>query len=160
MLRSSRLGIMGFSLGAAVAMQAMAQESRIQCGIFEGGFASFRETYHDYGERMIHLRIPSFTSHQFMHLCFLFTVKTINISPFSTQRETMPPVVRRRKNSILSKMLNIMIWVTKAALPIEILYSHFSMRYSRVINQKQKTPSEITQRFSVIKAGFEKVWGC
>lgn len=63
MLRSSRLGIMGFSLGAAVAMQAMAQESRIQCGIFEGGFASFRETYHDYGERMIQLRIPSFTDY-------------------------------------------------------------------------------------------------
>ena len=54
---------MGFSLGAAVAMQAMAQESRIHCGIFEGGFASFRETYHDYAERMIHARIPLFTDY-------------------------------------------------------------------------------------------------
>lgn len=63
MLRSSRLGIMGFSLGAAVAMQAMARESRIQCGIFEGGFASFRETYHDYAERMLGVRIPFFTDY-------------------------------------------------------------------------------------------------
>lgn len=62
-LRNARFGIMGFSLGAAVAMQAMAQEPRIQCGIFEGGFASFRETYHDYAERMIHVRIPFFTDY-------------------------------------------------------------------------------------------------
>lgn len=50
-------GIMGHSLGAAVALQAMAIDKRIVCGIAESPFADLRSTTRDYFARMAHVRL-------------------------------------------------------------------------------------------------------
>ncbi len=50
-------GIMGHSLGAAVALQAMAIDKRIVCGIAESPFADLRSTTRDYFARMVHMRL-------------------------------------------------------------------------------------------------------
>ncbi len=49
-------GIIGNSMGAAITLQAMAQEKRIVCGISESSFANLHETMCDYLEQMIHVR--------------------------------------------------------------------------------------------------------
>jgi alpha-beta hydrolase superfamily lysophospholipase len=46
------VGIYGNSLGAAVAIQAMAIDKRITCGIVESPFATLREVVYDYWKRM------------------------------------------------------------------------------------------------------------
>lgn len=92
-IQSSRIAIMGFSLGAAVAMQAMAIDSRIQCGIFEGGFANFRETCHDYAERKFFVRIP-----------WLFDYvlsKTEKIARFAADTVVPEHEVKKIKNPVL-----------------------------------------------------------
>ncbi len=54
---SAPFGIMGHSLGAAVALQAMAVDKRIVCGIAESPFADLRSTTRDYFARMAHVRL-------------------------------------------------------------------------------------------------------
>ncbi|MBS1537439.1 MAG: alpha/beta fold hydrolase [Bacteroidetes bacterium] len=49
-------GILGNSMGAAVALQAIPLDKRIVCGISESSFANLRETLSDYLERMIPVR--------------------------------------------------------------------------------------------------------
>jgi dipeptidyl aminopeptidase/acylaminoacyl peptidase len=55
--RSAPYGIMGHSLGAAVALQAMAIDKRIVCGIAESPFADLKNTLRDYFERMAHIKL-------------------------------------------------------------------------------------------------------
>ncbi len=45
-------GIYGHSLGAAVALQAMAKDHRIKCGVIVSPFADLRETVHNYVKRI------------------------------------------------------------------------------------------------------------
>ncbi len=45
-------GIYGHSLGAAVAVQAMAKDHRIKCGVIVSPFADLREIVHDYVKRI------------------------------------------------------------------------------------------------------------
>jgi uncharacterized protein len=47
-----RLGILGHSLGGAVALQTLAEEPRLQFGIIESTFADFRDIVYDYQQRM------------------------------------------------------------------------------------------------------------
>jgi alpha-beta hydrolase superfamily lysophospholipase len=54
---SAPYGIMGHSLGAAVALQAMAIDKRIVCGIAESPFADLKNTLRDYFERMAHIKL-------------------------------------------------------------------------------------------------------
>jgi hypothetical protein len=54
---SAPYGVFGNSLGAAVAIQTMAIDKRIVCGIAESPFANLREVIHDYFARMILLHI-------------------------------------------------------------------------------------------------------
>ena len=54
---SAPYGIIGHSLGAAVALQAMAIDKRIVCGIAESPFADLRSTTRDYFARMAHVRL-------------------------------------------------------------------------------------------------------
>ncbi len=53
---SSPYGVFGSSLGAAVAVQAMALDKRIVCGIIESPFADLRTVIHDYFARMFLIR--------------------------------------------------------------------------------------------------------
>lgn len=52
---SQKIGISGFSLGGAIALQAMAYDSRIVCGHIESTFASLREIVREYAEHDIHV---------------------------------------------------------------------------------------------------------
>jgi uncharacterized protein len=54
---SQPYGVFGNSLGAAVAIQTMAIDKRIVCGIAESPFAKLRGVIHDYFARMFLLRI-------------------------------------------------------------------------------------------------------
>ncbi len=49
---TQQIGIYGNSLGGAIALQAMAKDNRIKCGIIESTFASLREVVSDYMKRM------------------------------------------------------------------------------------------------------------
>lgn len=52
---ASPIGIYGHSLGAAVAIQAMAEDKRIRCGVVECPFATLREVVYDYWVRLSHV---------------------------------------------------------------------------------------------------------
>jgi dipeptidyl aminopeptidase/acylaminoacyl peptidase len=56
---SAPFGIMGDSLGAAVAIQALASDKRLVCGVAESPFASLREVVHDYFRRMFFVPMDS-----------------------------------------------------------------------------------------------------
>lgn len=49
------IGIMGYSLGGAIAIQAMARDKRIKCGIVTSTFARLKETGFDYMRRLVHI---------------------------------------------------------------------------------------------------------
>lgn len=49
--------VLGNSLGAAVAIQSMAEDKRLVCGIAESPFANLRSVIHDYFARMFLLRM-------------------------------------------------------------------------------------------------------
>ncbi len=55
------LGIWGFSLGGAVAMQAMAEDQRIQFGLIESTFNSMPSITHSYVKRLAKMDIKPFT---------------------------------------------------------------------------------------------------
>ena len=44
------LAVFGNSMGGAVALQAMAEQPRVRCGVVESSFATLREIIHDYME--------------------------------------------------------------------------------------------------------------
>ncbi len=52
-------GVYGNSLGAAVAIQSMANDNRLHCGVVESPFATLREIVHEYFYRMSYLPINS-----------------------------------------------------------------------------------------------------
>lgn len=56
---SPPFAIYGNSLGAAVAIQSLAIEKRLRCGVVESPFATLRETVHEYFRRMFYLPIYS-----------------------------------------------------------------------------------------------------
>lgn len=58
---SGPYGVWGCSLGAAIAIQTMAIDNRFQCGVVESCFADFRQTAHDYAEKITHIPL-SFVS--------------------------------------------------------------------------------------------------
>lgn len=91
--RTPKFAIMGFSLGAAVAMQSMAIENRFGCGIFEGGFANFRETYHDYGAKKLFVRLPFLFNH--------VLEKTEKLAQFSADTVVPERAVRNIKKPVL-----------------------------------------------------------
>jgi uncharacterized protein len=49
------VGIMGSSLGGAIAMQALAIDKRIKCGVIVSTFSSLDEVVFDYTKRMLHI---------------------------------------------------------------------------------------------------------
>ena len=55
------IGIYGNSLGGAIALQTMAKDSRIRCGVVESSFANMREVISDYMTRLEHYG-PQFLS--------------------------------------------------------------------------------------------------
>jgi len=50
---SAPFGVYGHSMGAAVAVQALACDRRLVCGIVESPFAEMRETVHEYAAAMV-----------------------------------------------------------------------------------------------------------
>jgi dipeptidyl aminopeptidase/acylaminoacyl peptidase len=54
---SAPYAIYGHSLGAAVAIQALAEDRRLVCGIAESPFADLRESIHDYFAKIIHFHL-------------------------------------------------------------------------------------------------------
>lgn len=49
------VGIIGTSLGGAIAIQSMATDSRIKCGVIVSTFSSLNEIVYDYMKRMLHI---------------------------------------------------------------------------------------------------------
>ena len=56
---SSPYAVFGNSLGAAVAIETMALDKRLVCGVVESPFANLRDVIHDYFARMFLVRINS-----------------------------------------------------------------------------------------------------
>jgi hypothetical protein len=52
---SGPIGVFGSSLGAAISLQVMAMDSRIECGVFESGFADLRTTVHRYFDKRLRI---------------------------------------------------------------------------------------------------------
>ena len=70
------IGIYGNSLGGAIALQTMAQDSRIKCGVVESSFANLREVISDYMTRMEHIG-PKFLS----NIVLNHSAKIANFNP-------------------------------------------------------------------------------
>jgi pimeloyl-ACP methyl ester carboxylesterase len=60
---NNNLGVWGQSLGAAIALQTMAIDERIQFGIIESTFSDFRSTAQDYFRFHLGFNVPPFTNY-------------------------------------------------------------------------------------------------
>jgi len=86
-------GVFGHSLGAAVALQAMAVDSSIICGIAQSPFATLRETLHDYWFQMCGISlafIPDAAMRKTEHIA-RFTVDSVK--PEIDARSIINPVM-------------------------------------------------------------------
>ncbi len=60
---SDFIGVWGQSLGGSVALQAMANDTRIQFGIIESTYASYETITHEYIKRLVGFDLSCFTSY-------------------------------------------------------------------------------------------------
>ena len=91
---SSPYGVFGSSLGAAVAIQTMAIDKRIKCGIAESPFAKLREVIHDYFAEMFLLRINSIPDAALKYTEKIAHFKIDSVQPvLSAKRITQPTMI-------------------------------------------------------------------
>ncbi|MBI3259050.1 MAG: alpha/beta fold hydrolase [Ignavibacteriae bacterium] len=86
-------GIIGNSMGAAITLQAMAQEKRIVCGVSESSFADLHETMCDYLEQMIHVRWNWITTPAFARSEEIAHFHICDVSPENSACSITQPVL-------------------------------------------------------------------
>ncbi len=91
---SEPYAVFGNSLGAAVAVQAMAEDKRIVCGVVESPFANLRDIIHDYFARMFVLRINAIPDRALLYTERIAHFAVDSVQPvLSAKRITQPTMV-------------------------------------------------------------------
>jgi uncharacterized protein len=87
-------GIYGHSLGAAVAIQTLADDKRFTCGIAESTFANLRDVIHDYFARMIFIHIDGILDRALKYTEQIAQFKIDSVQPrLSALRITQPTMI-------------------------------------------------------------------
>ena len=90
---SGPYGVFGASLGAAVAVQAMAVDKRISCGVVESPFADLRQIIHDYSARRYFLRADFLVDRALAHSEMIAHFRIDSVRPAFSAREVTQPVM-------------------------------------------------------------------
>ena len=86
-------GVFGNSLGAAVAIQTMAIDKRIVCGIAESPFANLREVIHDYFARMFLFHINYIPDAALKYTEQIAHFKVDSVQPVLAAKDITQPVM-------------------------------------------------------------------
>ncbi len=87
------IGIFGTSMGAAVAIQAAAVDSRIAAVAAENSFATLRSIFDDYQKRMVKLPLHYLRNLVIVRSEFLARFKASDVSPLESVRSLEVPVL-------------------------------------------------------------------
>jgi pimeloyl-ACP methyl ester carboxylesterase len=90
---SAPYGIFGHSLGAAVALQAMAMDKRIECGIAVSPFADLRTIIRDYFARISLIRINSIPDRALIYTEQIARFQIDSVRPAESAKEITQPVM-------------------------------------------------------------------
>ena len=94
MLRDStqKIGIMGHSLGGAIALQALAFDKRLQFGVIESTFNSLESVVEQYGENYFGIRSPWLARHTLDKCAIIARFDPYDVQPCESAREITQPV--------------------------------------------------------------------
>jgi len=87
------VAVMGGSLGAAVALQAMAADRRIVCGVVESPFATLREVVFDYMKRMSGIPVRWISDHMLTRSGEIAGFPVDSVRPEESARHIIQPVM-------------------------------------------------------------------
>jgi pimeloyl-ACP methyl ester carboxylesterase len=85
--------VFGNSLGAAVAIQALAVEPRLRCGIVESPFANLRETIHDYFRAQFLFPINAIPDRALVYSERIAHFQVDSVSPETSAQHITQPVM-------------------------------------------------------------------
>jgi pimeloyl-ACP methyl ester carboxylesterase len=86
-------GIMGDSFGAAVAIQALAIDKRLVCGVAESPFSTLREVIHDYFRQMFHLPVDFIPDAALKHSERIAHFVVDSVRPVDDARRILQPTM-------------------------------------------------------------------
>ncbi|MDB4174051.1 lysophospholipase [Bacteroidia bacterium] len=89
----SNIGVWGQSLGGAIALQAMAYDSRIKFGIIESTFSNLNTIVSDYSERMFGFNIPWVSKYALSRAGVMADFKPNEVSPGTSAKRITQPVL-------------------------------------------------------------------
>ncbi len=95
---TENLGIWGFSLGGAVALQTMAEDKRIQYGIIESTFNSMPQITHDYTQRILGFDWKPFTDFMIMRAGQIADFNTNDAAPLKACPQIIQPIFMAHGN--------------------------------------------------------------
>jgi uncharacterized protein len=87
-----RLGVMGHSLGGAVALQALAEDERLQFGIVESTFHSLEAVVEQYGKNYFGVRSPWLARHTLDKAAAIAHFDPYAVKPFESAERIQQPV--------------------------------------------------------------------
>jgi uncharacterized protein len=87
-----RLGILGNSLGGAIALQALAAEPRLQFGIIESTFHDLENVVAEYGKHMFGFKSMWLSHHTLERSAVIADFPAFDIKPFMAARQIHQPV--------------------------------------------------------------------
>jgi hypothetical protein len=89
----SPFGVFGSSFGAATALQALASEKRLACGIAESPFADLRDVIHDYFRQMFFVPLDLVPDAALVNSERIAGFKVDSVRPASDARRISQPVM-------------------------------------------------------------------
>ena len=87
------LGILGDSFGAAVALQAMAIDKRLTCGVAESPFATLREVIHDYFRQRFFVPLDFISDEAMEHSERIAHFSVDSVRPVEAARHILQPTM-------------------------------------------------------------------
>ncbi len=87
------IGILGSSLGGAIALQAMAYDRRIVCGVVESTFASLDEVVYEYQKNMLSIPFHFVAREALAQACILAHFDAASVQPAKSASHISCPVL-------------------------------------------------------------------